>query len=380
MRTQICIAFGGVSAEHEVSVITGLQVAEKIDRSRYDVYCIYIAKDGRMLGYGDLPSRKSFLSAKSKTLSVGRDAKGSFFREHGAFGKTIRPNAVYMAFHGGTGESGPFQGLLESFDIALTSSGIEGAVITMNKGIGKEILASYGLPVVEGVTLRSVEILANSQAVAHRAVENIGLPVIVKPAHLGSSIGIHIVREEIELEKRLLEAAYLDAETVVERFIPSFREYSCAVRMHNGHIEASEIESPIAKDAILSFADKYQRGGGKKSGHAESGMASLQRELPAKVDIALRERIIDTAKKAFIATRCKGSPRIDFMVTPEGQLYITEINPIPGSMGFYLWEAKGISFTQQITDAIEQAMVDYTDRVAKRLDYSTDIIEKFVNG
>lgn len=379
MKIPVCIAFGGISAEHEVSVVTGLQAAEKVDRSRYDVYCIFVTKDGKMLGYGDLPSRKDFLSTKPKVLSVGRDAEGGFFREDGMMGKTLRPAVVFMAFHGGTGESGPIQGMLEAFDIPFTSPGIEGSVITMNKAIGKEVLAAYGLPVVEGVALRSDEILADSQAAAKRVIEKLGLPAIVKPAHLGSSIGIHIVREEVELEKRLLEAAHLDQETIVEKLVPAFKEYNCAVRRVGTTIETSEIESPVAKDAILSFADKYQRGGGKKSG-GESGMASLQRELPAKMDAALREKIVSLAKAAFVATRCKGAPRIDFMVTPEGQVYITEINPIPGSMGFYLWEAKGISFTQQITDAIEQAIIDNADRVTKRFDYPTDIIEKFVNG
>lgn len=379
MKTTICIAFGGISAEHEVSVVTGLQAAEKVDRNRYDVYCIFVSKDGRMLGYGDLPSRKNFLSTKPKTLSAGRDNNGGFFREDGVLGKTIRPVAVYMAFHGGTGESGPFQGILEAFDIAFTSPGIEGSIITMNKAIGKEILASYGLPVVDGIVLRSSEILADSQEAAQRVVAKVGLPAIVKPAHLGSSIGIHIVREVVELEKRLRESAHLDQETVVEKLIPSFREYTCAVRMREKSIETSEIDSPIARDAILSFADKYQRGGGKKSG-IKSGMASVERELPAKIDAALRDKIVSLAKAAFVATRCKGTPRVDFMVTPEGQVYITEINPIPGSMGFYLWEAKGISFTQQITDAIEQAIVDNADRMTKRFDYPTDIVEKFVQG
>ncbi len=109
-------------------------------------------------------------------------------------------------------------------------------------------------------------------------------------------------------------------------------------------------------------------------------MASLQRELPAKLDAVLRHQIIDIAKKAFIACRCKGMVRIDFMVTPDSTIYITEINPIPGSMSFYLWEAKGIRFTQQITDLIEQAIVDQANRSAKRLDYPTDIVEKFIKS
>ena len=109
-------------------------------------------------------------------------------------------------------------------------------------------------------------------------------------------------------------------------------------------------------------------------------MASLQRELPSKIDPVLRGHIVDMAKRAFLACRCKGMVRIDFMVTPDNMTYITEINPIPGSMSFYLWEASGIGFTQQITDLIEQAIVDQVERSTKRLDYPTDIVEKFIKS
>jgi len=377
MAIPVLFMFGGVSAEHEVSVVTGLQALEQIDRSAFDPYCVYITKSGEMLGYGNLAKRGDFKTAKPKSISFGKDETGGYIRENGVFGQTIRPQAAYLAFHGGTGESGPFQGLLEAIDIAFTSPGIEGSVIAMNKAIGKEIFAAHNLPVVQGVAMTSNEIVADSTAAIAKVLKHISLPVIIKPAHLGSSIGINIAKTEIELEKYLLEAAQVDNEIVVEVFIPSFKEYNSSVRSIDGKIEISAIESPVAKDAILSFADKYQRGGGKKSGK-QSGMASLERELPAKISDTLKEKIESTAKAAFAACRCKGMVRIDFMATPDETLYITEINPIPGSMSFYLWEAKGIPFKQQITDLLNQAIADQKTRASLRLDYKSDIIEKFI--
>lgn len=378
MKKTVLIAFGGISAEHEVSVITGLQVAERIDRTQYAPYCIYVTKDGRWLGYGDLPSRKDFKKVTPVEVAVGRDNESAFLKEQKTFGKTVRPYAAYFAFHGGTGESGPTQGVMEAFGIPYTGPDVESAVITMNKALGKEVLAAYGLPVVPGVALHKGDILADAQGIAERTAKQIGLPAIVKPAHLGSSIGINVAKTVVELEKHLLTAAHMDSETVVEMFLPAFKEYNCSVRGINGEVETSEIESPVAKDAILSFADKYQRGGKKTGG--ESGMASLQRELPAKISPELRNEIMDIARRAYLATRGKSMARIDFMVTPEQKVYITEINPIPGSMAFYLWEAKGITFTQQITDMLEQSILDHQARVANRFDYPTNIIDTFVDG
>jgi len=215
------------------------------------------------------------------------------------------------------------------------------------------------------------------------AVKNIKikLPVIIKPAHMGSSIGIHIAKTRVELKKYLLEAAHVDSEIVVERLAGNFTEYNVSARKVNGKVETSEAERPVSQDEILSFADKYQRGG-KKTG----GMASLNRELPAKISKALEKKLKSLAIEVFKAARAKGMVRIDFMVAGKHNMafgkniYVTEINPIPGSMSYYLWEASGISFKRQITDLIEQAIKDNEDRLSKRLNYKSDIIEKFVKN
>jgi D-alanine-D-alanine ligase len=156
--------------------------------------------------------------------------------------------------------------------------------------------------------------------------------------------------------------------------------------MQNGTLECSAIERPLkdtsTSDEMLSFADKYQKGGGKKSsktsGDAAAGMASLSREVPARISVELKNRIEDSAKRAYSACRLAGSPRIDFMYVPAtDELYLTEINPIPGSLAFYLWEALGIPFQAQISDALEQAVVEQKSTESKRFDYTTDIVDTF---
>lgn len=377
MKKEVLIMFGGISPEHEVSIITGLQIAECINRELYTPHTIYITKQGDFQYLEGLTNRSQFLSAKRKSVTFGRDSKDGYVEIPGFKSTKVYPHAAYLAFHGGLGEGGGIQGLLESLGIAYTSTSQESSVIAMNKQLTKEQVARVGIGVVEGISLSASDIRTDFEKQANLIVEKLGLPVIIKPVHLGSSIGIKVAKTAIELEKFILEAAFIDKEILVEKYLTGYTEYNCAVRSVNGKLEASEIERPLSHDEILSFADKYQRGSKKTGG---SGMASLQRELPANISAELRTKIQESAKKAFVACRCKGMVRIDFMQTKEGELLLTEINPIPGSMAFYLWEASGISFKQQVTDLIEQAVVDAQTSKSATLDYQSDIISKFING
>ncbi len=368
--------FGGESAEHEVSVVTGLQVLEKIDRATYNPLCIFVSKKGETF-LVDATSRRDFLSATRHEIAFGKDEKGGFVTTLGLLKKKYYPHAAYLAFHGGTGEAGPYQGLLESVGIPFTSTSQESAVVVMNKQLTKDVVSAAGVTVVPGVNVFGRDIRAGAEAVVKKVLESLALPVIVKPAHLGSSIAIKIARTEVELQKYLLEAAHVDSEILVEKLLTHFIELNCSVRTVDGKVEVSPVERPIQHDELLSFADKYQRGGkNKKAG----GMASLDRDLPADIPDELRDRVQKTARAAYVACRMKGTPRIDCMYTKEDDaLYLTEINPIPGSVAFYLWEAAGVSFKQQITDSIEQAVRDAGEINGRTLDYESDIIEKFVN-
>jgi D-alanine-D-alanine ligase len=377
MKPTILVMFGGESAEHEVSVVTGLQALERVPRDRYEPVALYVDKSGVPFLLSGLTNRKQFLTAKREPITFGKDEKGGVVRTSGLMGKKIYPYSALLCFHGGTGEAGPIEGLLESVGIPHTGPSQESAVVTMNKSITRTVLKEGGVPVAPGLHVFSRDIGSDSEAVSRHVAQTIGLPVIVKPAHLGSSIGLAIAKSEVELEKALIEAAHMDSEIVVEKFFTKIVEYNISVRRLNGNIETSEIERPFSKDEILSFADKYERGS-KKTGN-NAGMASLSREIPAQISQELRNQIIDNAKRAYAAARCTGVVRIDFMVA-DNTLYLIEPNPIPGSMAFYLWEASGIPFKTQIADAIEEAVRERKESDSRRLDYETDIIEKFVNG
>jgi D-alanine-D-alanine ligase len=378
-KKKVVILFGGVSAEHEVSVITGLQVAEKIDRNKYEPLVIYATPERLFKFYPEFNNKKDFQKINPKVVFFGRDKNGAFIQQQGYFGSKIYFDCAYLAFHGGEGESGPMQGFLQSLGVPITGPDAESSVVTMNKSLTRLVLSAAGLPVMPGVSVTSWECKQDEEAAVNRILKALKLPVIIKPSHLGSSIGIKIAKTEVELKKYLAEASFVDNEITVEKLLTDFTEYNCSVRRLHGKMETSPIERPVSKDEILSFADKYQRGGGKK-GNSGGGMADLARELPAKISKSLESKLQEMAKQVFMVCKCDGVIRVDFMVTKDEQIFITEPNPIPGSMSFYLWEAGGVSFTQQISDLVEESFVSYKERESRRLKYETDIVEKFISG
>lgn len=369
---KVVVLFGGESAEHEVSVISGLQIIENIDRKLFTPYAIKLNKNGLFEYYPDLNKKQDYLKIKPKTVNFGKDEKGSYFQVSGLLKEKIYIDVAYLAFHGGNGESGQLQGFLEALDISYTSPDVETSAISMNKAITKQILVASGIKTIEGVSVYSEDIKNNVDQVIKGI--KLPLPVIIKPVHLGSSIGISIAKTNIQLKKYLLEASHYDSEILIEKLLTNFTEYNVSVRKIKGTVQTSEIERPLSQDEILSFADKYQRGS-KKTG----GMASLNRELPAKIDKVLEKQVKQLAINVFKTIRAKGMVRIDFMATDKN-IYVTEVNPIPGSMSYYLWEASGLSFKQQITDLINQGIGDNEDRKSKGLDYKSDIVEKFISN
>lgn len=377
-KRAVLILFGGISAEHEVSIITGLQVVEQIDRERFTSHAVYVDKNGLFQYIPDLHKRTDFRTSAFKACHVEKNMIGSCLVVHGTFAKRIPIDVAYLAFHGGLGENGSIQGFLETMTIPYTSSSTEGSVVTMNKVLTKQVLDNHSIPNVPWVSILEYDFLIERPECIDAVKRKLGFPVIVKPAHLGSSIGISLAENSIQLEKRLIEAFAMDTEVLVEKKLSDFEEYNCSALLVGGKIEVSEIEKPIKKGAFLSFDDKYKSGA--KKTESRGGMANLMRDLPAKLDTVLKEKICQYTFNAYKVCRCNGVVRIDFMVDRNSQIYLMEINAIPGDMSYYLWEASGISFKDHISRSIEQSIMDFNHRTDKNLEYKTDIVDKFVAG
>jgi len=376
-KKAVAIMCGGASYEHEVSIISGIQIATHIDRTRYEPYFVYFDKKNNAFLIKNFTTKKDFFTKKRLPVTLTKRGDSVVLQTTSMWSSDVVIDVVYLAFHGGTGESGPVQGMLETLNVPHTGATQEGSVLAMNKVITKEVLAAHDIPVLPWVSVLSADFENDKSTTLATITQQLNFPIIIKPAHLGSSIGITIVHNEIELEQQLALACRIDAEMLLEPALADFVEYNIAVRSNQGELVCSPIEEPKREGEVLSFDDKYVNGGKKNGGTKNAaGMESLDRTVPADISDELATQIQTTAKQIYTACRLSGMLRIDFMYS-NGQLYCTEPNPIPGSLAFYLWEAAGQSFAEQISIDIEDALARHAAAIEIE-PYETDIVESFI--
>ena len=353
MKTTMAVFFGCRSVEHEVSVISAVQAMNAIDRKKYEVIPVYVTKEGEMFTSPllfDIESFKgnldelvkkceqvTFIRLKNKTV-MRSFASGLF--------KKCRDTVIDLAFpivHGTNCEDGTMAGYFEFLNLPYISCDIISAAVGMDKAVFKSVLKSAGLPVLDCMTFRSREYSADKEHFIREIGEKIGYPLIIKPANLGSSVGITKVNSESELESAISLAASFAEKILAERAIENLREINCSVLGDADSCIASVCEEPFMHDEILSYADKYE--GNSKS----KGMASLGRKIPADISEELSEKIRGLSVDIMKATGSSGVVRIDYLLDSEsGEVFANEINTIPGSLAFYLWEASGIKYTELI--------------------------------
>ena len=378
-KINVGVAFGGVAPEHEVSVISALQAAAALDRDRYRPVPIYLAKDGTWYTGEHLLELERFsdLDAVMDAATPVAVAPGT----HGTLQLIEQPAAdtwthltdgpprrwtidvVFLGFHGGEGENGGMQGLCETFNVPYTGSGIFGSALGMDKIRSKMICRAQDIPVVEFVALAESDWAYQEEEGLDRCEAEIGYPVIVKPARLGSSIGITRADDRAELDAAIEEAFRYDNEVIVERAVTALREINCAILGDAKEATPSVLEEPVAadEDEVLTFRDKYlgddeAAAGAKAEADAPEGMASLDRIIPAELSDERTQAIQDLAVRIFQLFDCAGVARIDFMIDEAtGEVFFNEINTIPGSFSFYLWEPSGVPFDELVHRLIEIA-------------------------
>jgi D-alanine-D-alanine ligase len=269
-------------------------------------------------------------------------------------------------------EDGSLQGFLRHYNVPFAGCDVMASAVSMDKYVMKTVLKDNDIPVLDCVTLHVKEYQADEEA-AFRKVENrIDYPVIVKPVNLGSSVGIKVAKDREALREALEYAYEFGPKVLVERAIMNLREINCAVLGDYESAQASECEEPISSDEILSYEDKYVAGG--KGG--SEGMRTARRELPAKLAPELREEIRTIAVKTFQVLDCSGVSRIDFMIDKDtGKVYVNEINPIPGSLAFYLWEALGKPYAKLLDDMVKLALKREREEKNLMTSFQTNILQ-----
>lgn len=365
MKKRLAVLFGGITVEHEVSIITGVQLMKQAV-ANYHVIPVYIDKAGKWW------TGQSLLDAEYyKTQDL--------FAPKGVtpFSLSLNPDtnpidAAILCFHGQYGEAGKVQGILEAANIPHQGPGLTSAALCFDKIHLRQVLAAEGISQPKYVWFTQDEWTNDSKKVLEKISSSLTYPIFVKPANGGSTIGIQKVSEAGKTSQAIQETLKFDTRILVEQGITDCIEINVSVLGKPGDAQTSVPEQPISHDEFLSYADKYERGGGKKS-----GMASATRRIPAPISSDTTKKLQDLAKKVFHVLGCSGVIRIDFFVDPSTDtFYVIEPNTIPGSMSFYLWEASGLSYPKLIDTLVEIAEARSKTHESLIQSYESNILKK----
>jgi D-alanine-D-alanine ligase len=368
-KTRVGLIFGGVSAEHEISIITFDQVYKNMDKEKFEPVPIYITQEGdwvcderlkdvtryKEIFTGNPSDLKKFNRRFIPPYPIRHEAAGMLQR---LLGNKLAVDVAFPLVHGTGGEDGTLQGLLELADVPYVGSGVTASAVGMDKVMQKQILSSCGLPVVRFLSFLKSEAENEHEKVKREILGNLKFPIFVKPAACGSSVGVSKVDSADFLSVALDDACRYDRKIIVEEGVPDPREINCAVTGEDSETEASVCEEVFSK-GFLDYRQKYLAGGKKGGG----GMANVSRTIPAQIPAEISARIQLLAKKTFRALDCAGCARVDFLLAKGGDIYITELNSLPGSLAFYLWEKSGTPFPALIDSLVELALSAHRRKV-----------------
>lgn len=381
---RIGVVFGGRSVEHEVSIITGMQVMENMDKEKYEPVPIYISKEGKWLTGSSLLNfanfKKGNLSEAEEMFISPKAGNYNYYpnpEDVGLFGKKVLGSLdlVFPALHGTHGEDGSIQGLFELMDIPYVGCGVLASSVGMDKILMKDVYKANGIPIVNYYWFYRTNWKDKKELVIKDIEERLEYPVFVKPANLGSSIGINIAKNQEALIDAIEIAVNYDRKIIVEQAVNNPREINCAVMGYDEEVITSLCEEPLGWKDVLTFEDKYVKSnakGGKSSGE--------RRIIPADISDELRLRIEELAKRAFICIDAKGASRIDFLIDEDENVFVNEINTIPGSFGFYLWEGKDISFERLVDELINIALITHEDKKSNMYNFEANLLNRIQYG
>lgn len=394
-KLNVAVIFGSRSCEHDVSIISALQLIEAAKTAGFEVIPVYISREGLWYTGAALEQIETFRAfnpmGKDVTrvnLDVSANAGDLWAwppQRAGLFAKVPAPIAhidvAIPVLHGLHGEDGTVQGLLEMANIPYASSGVLGSAVGMDKIAMKQMLRGAGFPVLNFVWFTRDQLHADRESVMAMIEQEIKYPVFVKPAALGSSIGVSKAENREELEKAVDLAASYDRRILVEVGISNPVEINCAALGYGEEVRTSVCEMPVPStgDKFLNFFEKYLRNAGAK-GESSRGMKNLARVVPAPIGEEATERIQGMTREIFKLLDCRGTVRIDFILDENDVLYVNEPNTIPGSMAFYLWKECGVSFPKLVEIMVEDALRAHADKNTNVYAYDSTILQKVAAG
>ena len=384
MKIKLGVLFGGKSVEHEVSIISALQAAASINREKYDVVPIYMTKKNEFYIGEEIGKIESYRDGIPQLLKKSQQvlmipANGRVELLHyplKKLGKSLIEtiDVLFPIVHGTNVEDGALQGYLKTLGVPFVGCDVLASALGMDKYMMKCVWKAAGLPVLDCLRVGYKAYMEAPETFLDKVEKEIGYPVIVKPIDLGSSVGIRKALDRAELSDAMDYAFLFAHKVLVEKAVEHLKEINCSVLGDFDEAQASECEEPVSSDRILTYEEKYLKKGGSK-GEGSNGMASLSRIIPANISEEERAFVRETAVKAFQALDCCGVSRIDFMMdSATREIWINEINTIPGSLAFYLWEPMGIKYTELLDRMIDLALKRDRDQAEISYAFDTNIL------
>ena len=295
----------------------------------------------------------------------------------GFFKRTVEKlDVVFPIVHGANVEDGTLAGYLDTMGIPYVGSRVLGSALGQDKVVMKQVFESCNLPIVPYTWFYDCEYINDSKDITKK-IKELGYPVIVKPASLGSSVGITVVKNEKDLDDAIMEAITYDNKICVEKMVSNLVEVNCSVLGNYEYQETSVLEEVMSTEEFLTYKDKYLGGNAKKHGGSK-GMVETSRIVPARLTKEMTKEVQNLAKEAFKALSLSGICRIDFLIDKkENKIYINEPNTCPGSLSFYLWEPSGKPYKELLDDAVSLAIKDYKNRNKKVFSFETNVLSNF---
>ncbi len=360
----IIVLFGGKSAEHDISLITANLALNAIDEKKYNVYPIFIDKENHPFYAKNFKNNinKNF---QKKEVFFKLGEKTLFVKSPFGLKKLVDVDCALLCNHGLNGEDGTIQSVLELSNIPYTSTSPLSSGICMDKVIMKFLLEKFEFNVVPYLYFYKQDFENNKDKMFEKIKSKLNFPVIVKPANLGSSIGISIAKDESELENSISIALQFDNKILIEKALENFKEINCACLGDRNEVLVSSLEEPISYKEFLTFDEKYLYGNKK----------SKKRIYPANISETIKQEIQQTSKEIFEKFELSGVVRIDFMVC-DYIVYVNEINTIPGSLAYYLFEKENLTFGEIIDKLIEFSLTKLEDKQNLTYAYSSNVLNQ----
>lgn len=386
MKT-VALFFGGKSTEHDISILTGLAaIAGPLKASgKYKIEPVYIAKNGAFYWDSSLLDISLYTSgkieeelAKMHPIAIQFDGGMTLVKSTGLTGrkKSVKIDVAFTGMHGTYGEDGSLMGLLRMAGVPFIGSDMEASVLSMNKVTSKIMVKEQGVPVVKSVHFKKAEYSRHADKIIARINSELTYPLFVKPAHLGSSIGISQVTEQKELTNALEVAMHYDQLVLVEEAVQNLIEVTLPILGSPEHPELALVERPLRGDGMLDFEAKYI-GDGSKKGAKSKGINTFS-EIPAKLPEDLYKKCEEVARNSYQALGCDGISRIDMLINGKtNEVFFNEVNPLPGDLYAHNWRTAGVSPVDLVDKLVNRAIKRSEEESQQATSFTTNYLKQF---